>query len=442
MENKVLKNLKDYKLVSNGDLIVVGISGGVDSVVLLHVLNRLKSNLGFNLLAVHVNHNIRGTEAKRDQQFVVDFCNEIGVKLVQRDVYALEYAKNKKMTVEQSARELRYLEFDRVLEQYRGSKIAVAHNKDDQAETILMHLFRGAGLDGLVGMTYSSKNLIRPLLNVSRKEIEDYAEANGLKHVVDSTNLENKYTRNFVRNEILPKIEAIYPSAKSNICATAEKLAEIKEVVDGSLDNGYIAIKSDKSVNLSNDVLSLSGAQQKLLIKKCFGMVNGCVDIEEKHILQVKTFMNSQVGKQIDLPNGIEVNRTRLGLEFAQKKEIYFKSVKFTGSNNAINTPNGSIYHEVVKQANIGDGNLYCDLEKLVGSSWRLIEKGDKFKRFGGKEKLLSDFLTDKKIDKNIKKGIVVLAKGKDVLVVPNIEISDYVKIDENTKRIIKICLN
>lgn len=443
MKEKVFNNIKNNNLIAKNSLVAVGVSGGVDSVVLLHVLTKLKDELGFKLFAIHINHNIRGSEAKRDQDFVKKYCKILGVECVCRDVYALQYAKENKKTIEQSARELRFAEFDKVMNEKNSYCLAVAHNADDQAETILMHLFRGAGVDGLIGMEFKSRNIIRPLLNISRKEIEEYAKRNNLTHITDSTNLENKYARNKIRNEIIPMIEELYPSMKSNICSFSGKLNEVKQLIDEKISLDKIKTNKNKII-LLNETKLLDNTEQKLLIKQCFNRINGCVDIEEKHILMVKELFDLQVGKKLDFPNGIKVSRIRTGLEFYVDKAFEFKPISYNEGACKIETSIGTIYVEFVKIATYGDGNLYVDGDKIPsGAIWRKLERGDKFTKFGGGTKLVSDFLTDKKIELNSRKDMVVLAKDKQVLVIPGVEIANELKIDSNTKKVVKItCLN
>lgn len=436
MKEKVLNNINKYKLITPTSKIIVGVSGGADSVALLSVLNEIRKNLGFNLIAVHINHNLRGDEAKRDEQFVQGLCKQLNVECITKNVDVIAFTNKHKMTVEQGARELRYLSFKEVLKERDFYTIAVAHNANDQAETVLMHLFRGAGVSGIEGMRFKNGNIIRPLLNITKNEILKYLEDKKLDYVVDSSNLENKYTRNSIRNEIMPKIEELYPIASQNICAFAEKMSGIKEFIESKIDYGMITQKTVGTVLLSSMVATLTMAEIKLLIKECFKRMNGGVDIEEKHILQVVQLLNAQTGKRLNMPHKISVLKRKEGVEFSIEDLPVIKPFKFDKTRNmSVETNLGTVTFFKVDEANIGDGNLYLDLDKVPSDAvWRCVENGDKFAKFSGGTKLVSDFLTDKKIDSKTRKHMLVLASGKDVFVIPNVEISSMVKIEENTK--------
>src|SRR5699024_6346005 len=200
---KVLNTINKYNLIESGDKIVIGISGGPDSVCLLHILNRLKDKLDIELYAAHLNHQIRGIEAQKDALYVSEICKEMGIIYFIKSIDVPKYCEENSLSIEEGARKLRYEMFDEIKQKTRSNKIAIGHNLNDQAETVLMRIMRGTGLQGLRGIEYIRENsIIRPLLDIERKDIEQYCEVHNLNPRIDESNLENIYTRNKIRLEL------------------------------------------------------------------------------------------------------------------------------------------------------------------------------------------------------------------------------------------------
>lgn len=218
------------KQLSAGSIgkIVAGISGGADSVAMLHALH----SLGVETLAVHCNFHLRGEESDRDMRFVMELCASLGIKLQIIHFDVNEYISRHGGSVEMACRDLRYIEFRKLLKDIGYDRIAVAHNADDQAETLLLNLMRGAGVAGLRGMQPDSGEIIRPLLGVTRREIEDYLRELGSEYIVDSSNLQSDFRRNFLRNEVIPLLETKWPEARKSICRTAANMLQEERVLD------------------------------------------------------------------------------------------------------------------------------------------------------------------------------------------------------------------
>ena len=201
---KVLSTINKHNLIESGDKIVIGISGGPDSVCLLHILSRLKDKLDIELYAAHLNHQIRGIEAQKDALYVSDICDKMGITYFLKSIDVPKYCEDNNLSIEEGARKLRYEMFDEIKQKTKSNKIAVGHNLNDQAETILMRIMRGTGLQGLRGIEYARENgVIRPLLDIERKDIEEYCEVHNLNPRIDESNLENIYTRNKIRLEFI-----------------------------------------------------------------------------------------------------------------------------------------------------------------------------------------------------------------------------------------------
>lgn len=224
MKQKVLNTIKKYSLIENGDSVVIGVSGGPDSICLLHVLNNLKKELNFKIFVAHVNHMIR-KEADEETKYVKDFCKKIGIECFVKKIDVISIAKEEKQGTEEAGRKIRYEFFEEICKKTNSNKIATAHNNNDKVETIIMNMLRGSGLNGLKGIEpIRDGKFIRPLIEIERDEIENYCLKNNLNPKIDESNNENIYTRNKIRNIIIPYIKKEF---NPNIIKTINRLSEV-----------------------------------------------------------------------------------------------------------------------------------------------------------------------------------------------------------------------
>lgn len=231
---KALKKIKEKKnLVEKNDRIVLGCSGGPDSIFLLEVFLKIKEEYNLTLALAHINHLYRGAEADRDENFVRDLGEKNGIQVFVKRKSMELMAKEEKITLEEAGREIRYSFFDEVLEKINGNKVALAHNLDDQVETFLFRLIRGSSLEGLEGINDRRDKYIRPINEIYKSEIIDYLDTNNIPYVVDSTNLENDYTRNSIRLDLIPFIEKRYnPKFKEKINSLLNEIREVNEILE------------------------------------------------------------------------------------------------------------------------------------------------------------------------------------------------------------------
>lgn len=224
MKQKILQTIKKYNLIQSGDSIVIGVSGGPDSICLLHILNELKEELNLKIYVAHINHMIR-KEADEETEYVKSFCKNIGVECFAQKIDVVKIAKEEKMGTEEAGRKIRYNFFEEVLKKTNSNKIATAHNNNDKVETIIMNILRGSGTAGLKGLDPIRENkFIKPLIEISREEIEAYCEKNKLNPRIDKSNNENIYTRNKIRNIVIPYIKNEF---NPNILKTINRLSEV-----------------------------------------------------------------------------------------------------------------------------------------------------------------------------------------------------------------------
>ncbi len=259
MHSKVMDFITKNNLVSAGDTVICGLSGGADSVSLLLVMRELSDKLGINVEAIHVNHCIRGEESDRDEAFCRELCSRLGVRFNAYSCNVPEYAEKTGLSHEEAARKLRYQIFN---DNSEGKLIATAHNANDNLETAVLNLARGTGLKGLTGVPVSRGNIIRPLLCVSRSEIEAYLAENNQEYVTDSTNLSDDYTRNKIRHRIIPLLEEINPSVINTFINSAETLREEEKTISAQAEKVWQKSVSGKTLH------DISG-EDKVIRRRC-----------------------------------------------------------------------------------------------------------------------------------------------------------------------------
>ncbi len=310
MEEKILETIKKYNLIENGDKVVVGVSGGPDSITLLDVLLKIKKQgiIHFNIVVCHINHMIR-KEAIDDENFVIDYCKKNNIECYVKRAKVEEISKKEKCGTEEAGRKVRYEFFNEILKKEHANKIATAHNKNDNAETVLMNIIRGSGTSGLKGIEAKRENLIRPLIECSREKIEEYCKENNLNPRIDKTNLENNYTRNKIRNMLIPYIKDNF---NPNIIEAINRLSELSKQENNYLEEqtkkAYEEVLLEKektyiTLDLKKFNLLEKVIKNRLLlytINELFGTKNG---IEKKHIEDIIKLCSNNIGNKYLIPN-------------------------------------------------------------------------------------------------------------------------------------------
>ena len=311
MKQKVIETIRKYKLIEDGDKIVLGVSGGPDSISMLNILREIKDEqiIKFEIYVAHINHMIR-EEAIDDEKYVEDYCNRNNIKCYIKRIDIIKISNDKKIGTEEAGRNARYVFFEEILKETNSNKIAIAHNKNDKIETIIMHLLRGSGLSGLKGIEPIRDNkFIRPLIECERSEIEQYCEENKLNPRIDKTNFENEYTRNKIRNIVIPYIKQEF---NPNILQTLSRLSDVAteevEYVDKQTQKIYQQIlieKTQKQITLNlkkfNEQEKIIKSQLILLTtKQLIGSTQG---IEKIHIEDIIKLCNNNIGNKYLTPN-------------------------------------------------------------------------------------------------------------------------------------------
>lgn len=452
---KVLSTIDKHNLIEDGDKIVLGISGGPDSVCLLHILNRLKEKLDIELYVAHLNHQIRGIEAQKDALYVADICEKMGITYFLKSIDVPKYCKDNGLSIEEGARKLRYEMFNEIKQKTKSNKIAIGHNLNDQAETVLMRIMRGTGLQGLRGIEYSRENgIIRPLLDVERKEIEDYCEIHNLNPRIDESNLENIYTRNKIRLELIPYMKDNFnTNLIESIVRMSNNLRTDSDYIESDAEEKFKNICKVSSDSVEVDINSfnkLHNAIKVRVLRKGIKSILGDTNfIDQKHIDDVMEFESeSKINKMLTLPRGVFVYRRKNSILLTTteivEEEIEFSYnipsngfVKIKEINYIIETQTMTI--DRYKNGKVDKMSRGFDFNKIKGGIViRNRQQGDKIKLAGGTKKL-KDLFIDLKIPREERCKVPVITDEEGILQVGEYKSSENYKIDENTKEVLKI---
>lgn len=474
MREKVRSFMEQYHMTAPGDLIIAGVSGGADSVCLLLVLSELSDSLGVELAAVHVNHQLRD-EAGDDEAYVKELCGQLGVPLTvfREDIKAL--AGKNHISCEEAGREARYRAFekagaDRLLEKAvpgrrpDGLRIAVAHHQDDRAETMLFHLFRGTGISGMAGIRPVRDRVIRPLLCVTRDEIERYLKTRGIRYCTDATNAQDTYTRNKIRLHILPY-------AEREICAGSVR--HMNEAADIFLETEQYLSEAAKEAfercaggqDSDNVVISCRKLreekpliQKRVLLLALEKLTPHRKDIGLKHVESLLRLSGTSGCKSVSLPGGLTAQKEydRLIL----KRAVCVSRSDASGEENGLYETVGSLPAAIP----LGDGRTLL-LEAVSREKSEIIPQKpytkwfdyDKIKksmvirtrRTGDyltvdsrlSKKTLKAYMIDQKIPQRLRDQLPLLAEGNHILWIIDGRISEYYKVSEHTKHILKVQL-
>ncbi|MCT4565947.1 MAG: tRNA lysidine(34) synthetase TilS [Maledivibacter sp.] len=458
---RFLGTIKTNNLIEKGEGVVVGVSGGPDSICLLHLLWRLRETFNINISVVHLDHQFRGEEAQKDAKYVEEFCRALGIKAFIFSYDVGKYSREKGITLEEGGRELRYQLFDKVARETSSSKIAIAQNRNDQGETVLMRLIRGSGLDGLTAIDYKRDGkIIRPLLDIDRKEIEEYCKENDLKPRIDKTNLEAIYTRNKIRLELIPYIkENFNPSIIDALWRSANLLRDDSHYLDLLTEEklkGITIKKNEDEFSLDqNGFDKLNIAMKKRILRSAIREVKGNLkEVGWTHIEGILELIDrKKVGSRLDLPghimaqlgyNSIDVKKSKEPQK--DNKDYGFEYRVDIGKTTHIEALDTSVRLDIVDKWEIRSNKkdrytVFVDYDKIQGGlSIRNRRNGDRFKPVGMKgTKKIKNYFIDQKISKYIRDEIPLLCDEKGIIWVIGYRLSESYKVDEQTDKVIKL---
>lgn len=484
-EQQVIEEIRAYGMINSGEHVIMGVSGGMDSICLLYILNKLSDEWGFHLFAVHVNHMIRGAEAERDKKFVKDLCEamEIPCMAVNIDVNLL--AQQKKLSIEEAGRQARYQTFESAAVKLCGkdkmheAKIAVAHHRDDNVETVLLNLARGSGVNGIKGILPINKRgnltFIRPLLGVGRDEIEKYVKEVGLPFVTDSTNSSDDYARNKIRLRVIPELQRVNSRASEHINETAALLVQVQEYMDKQISEAMynVADIRDDSVAISAANLKVKDpAIQTGIIYRCIGHMAGTLkDITRIHVHDVLSLTDKQTGRRIELPYGLVaiksydniLIRRNERMPSGSRMDFERKPVSITmgnhinislseiekGEKTFIMADGGRLTFNIVdvndsNREQLIKKNIYkkaFDYDTIKGSLILGRPMPDDEIRFAGGTKSLKKYFTDEKIPWEIRNQLLVLKDVNSTIWVLGYRIGEPYKVTRHTNRALVVTI-
>lgn len=452
----MLKNqLKNYinheKLLLKGDKLLVGFSGGADSLALLILLDELKSDLGIHLGAAHLNHDLRGIDGDEDEAFCARFCEEREIPFYSKKVDVRTYAKEHNISIELAGREVRYAFFKDIMINKEYDKCATAHHLDDQVESIFLNIIRGAGLAGLTGMKPLRERYIKPLLSVPKEELIVYLKEKQVMPREDQSNQESLYQRNKIRNDLIPYIKEHFNQG------IEETLIRMGRLIETDLDylNDIVTVKAKtmlevnpkkKQVILKKEAFQLHDAiSSRLVLEAIRTLKNTLKDVEQIHVKDVMALAHKETGKNIHLKEGIMVRNNYGDLVFEDSSnEMPIKALEswleipgeyfIHGKKITLRT----IEREEIKKdkhLRFFNGDVLEDKALL-----RHRKDGDTMRPLGmGGYKKIKNILIDKKVDRQKRDQLFVFQNRKDIFYIGEMMISDDYKVKDSSKKIVEI---
>ena len=422
-----------------GNTILIALSGGADSVCLLRVMQ----SLGYDVEAAHCNFHLRGEESLRDENFVNELTEKLGVRLHTAHFDTQGYAETHKVSIEMAARELRYQFFNELCDKYGFNSVAVAHHSDDNAETIVLNIIRGTGIKGLTGMRPRNGRIIRPLLCVTRQEILQYLEKLGQDFVTDSTNLQTDFTRNKIRLQLLPLMQTINPAISSSLCRMAEHLRDVEALSDKALEDiqeKLLKRENDGIWSLDIEALKEQTAPQTVLFDLLYA-----IGFTPQQVADIWQHIDSQTGARFSSrTTDLLIDRGTLKIKRHQDNGDETASTLLSEDTTVL--PDFTVSFSTEKFNDFGQISRNKDIatidaDKITSPlTIRLAQMGDRFHPYGMKgSKLLSDYFTDKKVSLFERQRTYVVCSGSDIVWVVGHTIDNRFAIDDSTKKIVVI---
>ncbi len=447
----MLATMRRYSMLARGDKVLVAVSGGPDSVALLHALWSLRDDLGISLSVAHLNHSFRGADSDADAQYVRELAGSLGLAAAIETVDVPEIQRTLHMSAEEAARMVRYDFLERTASGVGANNIALGHTADDQVETVLLNLIRGAGLDGLSGMPPVRGKFVRPLINIRRSQVEEYNDAHGLHPRTDVTNLQPIYTRNRVRLELLPTLRAEY---NPKIDAAILRLAEL--VRD---DSAYLSKETDQIVEKitivreqgavsidAHALLDCPLAIRRRAIRSSVETVRGnLINIGFIHIDELLRLLDSGTDFKYELPGGTYVERIGKTLDLRSERptEIFEQYSYELSVPGKIAVPAAGVSVEAgISTVSVdymrppGSMEIVLDYSSIVGKlRVRRWQPGDRIRPLGmSGSKKVQDIFVDRKIPRRMRHRVPVIADDEKVIWIAGIAVSDIVKVTANTE--------
>lgn len=449
IEQDVINFIKDNCLLNDAKKVLIGLSGGADSVFALHFFIKYKRKYKIDIVVLHVNHKLRGKEANSDEKFCRELCKKWNVDFFAVNVNVKDFVKKNKYSVEEAARILRYEQFEKFRKSTNSDLIVTAHNSNDNTETVLLNIVSGTGVKGIAGIPIKRENIIRPFLGVSKEDITNYLQQQNIDFVEDSTNLNFDFRRNYFRNEIIPKLKRdINPSLDKSILKSSLVYRNQAVIIDYFVNDAVQKIfsLSDQAGIISlrmikNYPIEIWGELFKSILEKYFK-----ITYSYEHYRKLRKIIDAQVGAMVELGDTFFAYRERGKIEIIKK----YNSLTISKTIKPGDTLKIGKYKIKIVEVNPKKIKMAANpkLEYISGDNCgdefeiRNWQKGDKIRLLGMKgTKKVSDVLTDLKVPAIDKKQQLVLTHNNEIVWIVGKKISDCYKITKETKRVLQLCL-
>lgn len=439
MVTKVQEYIVHHKLFTKQSKVLVGLSGGPDSMVLIHLLMQL----GYNCIAAHCNFHLRGKDSDKDAAFVSKWCNENNIPLFTIDFDTEEYAATNKISIEMAARELRYNWFEKLRLEQNADVVGIAHHQDDSVETILINLIRGTGIKGLTGIPIVNKHIVRPLLQVSRRQIMEYLSSNKVPYVIDHTNEEEMYTRNIIRLKVLPTLKKLNPSVKNSIITTSNNLKEAEKIYNGYINQAIEEVLNNNLIDIAKLKETYSPQSVLFEILSPIGFTSSVIEDISNNLDSIPGKMYHADGfRLLKDRDYLIISDIELG-ELQNKDKEYLIYADSTDKNLPFSLTIHKEEYTPEFEIKRNKAILHCDIDKLAFPlTLRRWKEGDWFVPFGMKgKKKLSDFFSDNKFSIFQKEETWVLLSDNDVVWIVNHRADNRFRITEATNTVYTLSL-
>jgi tRNA(Ile)-lysidine synthase len=448
IEQNISHFISNQQLLQRGEKLLIALSGGPDSVFALHFFHKFKSKFGIDIAAMHINHQLRGENSTKDELFCEALCDKLNIEFTSQKIDVKVFAKKEKQSIEEAARNLRYEKLQKYFDTINATKIVTAHNLEDNTETVLLNLFRGSGLKGAGGIPIVRDNIIRPFLSTSKKDILEYLATEKIEYRIDATNFESDFSRNFLRNEIIPKLkEKINSGIDNNIFNFSQIANQSKNVINNFATDicDKFIIKNEYGITISDLIAedSYKNIFPNALLLGLEKEFNKSFTFED--LSKLKLIFSLQVGSKVELSNNVVAIREREFVLAHFQRENNIRNNFKLSLNKECKVAGQIIKTEFIKKEDV----QYIsspNIEFIAGDNLsfpltiRRWKEGDRFQPMGVRgTKTISDFLTDSKVKSFSKKGKLVLLNKEKIIWLVGYRIDESVKVKEGTKTILKL---
>ncbi|MFZ6006695.1 MAG: tRNA lysidine(34) synthetase TilS [Nitrospirota bacterium] len=448
---KVRETINKYHMLIQGDHVLVGLSGGPDSVCLLTILHKLKPEFGIHISAAYIDHGLRPDEIPYEIELCRDICSSMDMPFTTRPIDVKSYMKEKKLNKQEAARELRYKALDEIAIEKAANKIALGHNADDQAETIIMRLLRGAGTSGLSGIPPVRKYIIRPLIEIERSDIEKFLETEGIGFAIDSSNLKQEYLRNKIRHLIIPAAKKINMDVVKTISRTADIFRDEEryfEILVTKTLMKLITRKTDNAIELFLGPLeAMDTVMLRRVLRRAIDETKGLHGIGFIHVEEIISLIKSgKSGDRIYLPKDIRVIKGYSTIIITSEKPTKLGAYVIDSPGETIVKESSMVLHSAImgvdEVKDYGDAQKFAviDADKVhFPMTIRGRLQGDFFYPLGfGKKKKLQDYFVDEKIPRDERDAVPLLISGNNIVWVIGYRLDERYRVDKDTKRVLK----